>query len=98
MWQIIITITMEICKVPTLRLKALNKHTHIMYIKMEHVIQIYIYVRCQTGVNIIALEHSRSNSISQTFFLLKTGDMKYLCVCRRTKLPVHSEVREIGRR
>ena len=30
---------MEICKVPTLRLKALNKHTHIMYIEMEKVIQ-----------------------------------------------------------
>ena len=30
---------MEICKAPTLRLKALNKHTHIMYIKMENVIQ-----------------------------------------------------------
>ena len=32
---------MEICKVPTLRLKALNKHTHIMlmYIKMENVIK-----------------------------------------------------------
>ena len=27
-WQIVI---MEICKVPTLRLKALNKHTHIIY-------------------------------------------------------------------
>ena len=25
-------IIMEICKAPTLRLKALNKHTHIMYI------------------------------------------------------------------
>ena len=30
---------MEICKVPTLRLKALNKHTHIMYIEMENVIK-----------------------------------------------------------
>ena len=30
---------MEICKAPTPRLKALNKHTHIMYIKMENVIQ-----------------------------------------------------------
>ena len=30
-----IIIIMEICKVPTLRLKALNKHTHIMYIEME---------------------------------------------------------------
>ena len=31
---------MEICKVPTLRLKALNKHTHIMYIEMENVIKL----------------------------------------------------------
>ena len=30
---------MEICKAPTLRVKALNKHTHIMYIEMENVIQ-----------------------------------------------------------
>ena len=27
---------MEICKAPTLRLKVLNKHTHIMYIEMEN--------------------------------------------------------------
>ena len=30
---------MEICKTPSLRLKALNKHTHIMYIEMENVIK-----------------------------------------------------------
>ena len=30
---------MEICKAPTLRLKALNKHAHIMYIEMENVIK-----------------------------------------------------------
>ena len=30
---------MKICKAPTLRLKALNRHTHIMYIEMENVIQ-----------------------------------------------------------
>ena len=30
---------MEICKAPTLRLKALNKHTHMMYIEMENVIK-----------------------------------------------------------
>ena len=30
---------MQICKAPTLRLKTLNKHTHIMYIEMENVIQ-----------------------------------------------------------
>ena len=29
-------IIMEICKAPTLRLKVLNKHTHIMYIEMEN--------------------------------------------------------------
>ena len=37
----IIIIIMEVCKVPTLRLKALNKHTHIMYIEMENVIPIF---------------------------------------------------------
>ena len=35
----LIIIIMEICKVSTLRLKALNKHTHIMYIEMENVIK-----------------------------------------------------------
>ena len=30
---------MEICKVPTLQLKALNKHTLIMYIGMENFIK-----------------------------------------------------------
>ena len=37
---------MEIRKAPTLRLKALYKHTHIMYIEMENVIKkkkLYIY-------------------------------------------------------
>ena len=34
--HIIIT---DICKAPTLRLKTLNKHTHIMYIEMENVIK-----------------------------------------------------------
>ena len=32
--MLIIIIIMEICKAPTLWLKALTKHTHIMYIKM----------------------------------------------------------------
>ena len=36
---IIIIIIMEICKAPTLLLKELNKHTHIMDIEMENVIQ-----------------------------------------------------------
>ena len=30
---------MEICKAPTLLLKALNKYTHVMYIEMENVIK-----------------------------------------------------------
>ena len=38
--MIIITIIiMEICKAPTLRFKALNKHTHIMYIEIENVLK-----------------------------------------------------------
>ena len=36
--MMIIIIIMEICKAPTLRLKAPNKHTHTMYIEMESVI------------------------------------------------------------
>ena len=45
-WQTAYIIIMEICKAPTLRLKALNKHTHIMYIEMENVIQKnqYVYI------------------------------------------------------
>ena len=35
---------MEICKAPTLWLKALNKHTHIIYIEVENVIQKNKYV------------------------------------------------------
>ena len=34
-----IIIILEMCKAPTLRLKALNKHTHIMYIEMENVMK-----------------------------------------------------------
>ena len=37
-WSLMIIIIMEICKASTLRLKALNKHTHIMYIEMENFI------------------------------------------------------------
>ena len=38
---------MEICKAPTLRLKALNKHstTHIMYIEMEMLSAIKMFIR-----------------------------------------------------
>ena len=37
---------MEMCKVPTLRLKVLNKHTHIMYIEMENVIHKLLFFNC----------------------------------------------------
>ena len=40
---IILIIIMEICKAPTLRLKALNKHTHIMYIEMENGINFFFF-------------------------------------------------------
>ena len=38
---------MEICKAPTLQLKALNKHsiTHVMYIEMEMLLAIKMYIR-----------------------------------------------------
>ena len=38
-----IIIIMEICKAPTLRPKALNKHTHIMYTEMENVIIFFFF-------------------------------------------------------
>ena len=40
-------IIMEICKVPTLWLKALNKHSiaHIMYIEVEMLSAIEMYIR-----------------------------------------------------
>ena len=39
----LIIIIMEICKAPTLRLKALNKHTHIVYIEMENVVNLLLF-------------------------------------------------------
>ena len=40
-----ILIKIDICKAPTLRLKALNKHsiTHIMYIEMENVMSNLVF-------------------------------------------------------
>ena len=46
----VIIIIMEICKAPTLWLKALNKHSHTMYIEMEMLskkINIYISTSVQ---------------------------------------------------
>ena len=35
---VVVVVVMDICKAPTLRLKAPNKHniTHVMYMEMEH--------------------------------------------------------------
>ena len=54
---------MEICKVLTLRLKALNKHsiTHIMYTEMENVISNFLFF------NIEKLTHSRTRDQGQGF-------------------------------
>ena len=43
----VILIIMGICKAPTLRVKALNKHsiTHIMCIEMEMLLAIKMYIR-----------------------------------------------------
>ena len=49
---------MEICKAPTLRLKALNKHTHIMYIEMENVINLFFIFYISTSVNVLTSTES----------------------------------------
>ena len=48
-----IIIIMEICKVPTLWLKVLNKHciTNIMYIKVEMLSAIKMYIRKKEKAN-----------------------------------------------
>ena len=45
--KVSLIIIMEICKVPTFRLKALNKHsiTHIIYIEMEMLSAIKMHIR-----------------------------------------------------
>ena len=45
----------------------------------------------------LLLEHRET--VLGKAFCSNTGDAKYPCACRRTKLPAHSDkVREIGRR
>ena len=45
-------IIMKIFKAPTLRLKALNKHTHVMYIEMENVIKTINDMYISTSVQV----------------------------------------------
>ena len=59
----LIIIIMEIFKAPTLRLNALNKHTHIMFIEMENVIQKNKYVYIDKCSSIIMQKmHTHTNS------------------------------------
>ena len=58
---------MEICKAPTLRLKALNKHTHIMYIEMENVIPQNKYVYIDKSSSIIMQKmHTKTHTHTHT--------------------------------
>ena len=58
---------MEICKAPTLRLKALNKHTHIMYIEMENVIpKINMYVYRQVFEHNMQNMHAHARTHART--------------------------------
>ena len=64
---------MEICKAPTLRLKALNKHTHIMYIEMENVIPQNKYVYIDKCSSIIMQKMHTHTPVSYTHLTLPTS-------------------------
>ena len=62
---------MEICKAPTLRLKALNKHsiTHIMYIEMENVennVEINTHARTHARTRARARAHTHTHTHTPT--------------------------------
>ena len=57
---------MEICKAPTLRLRALNKHTHRMYIEMENIIQKKeVYINKCSSI-IMQKMHTRTHAHTHT--------------------------------
>ena len=56
---------MEICKAPTLWLKALNKHTHIMYIEMENVINLKINIDKRSSI-IMQKMHTHAHTHTHT--------------------------------
>ena len=63
----LIVMIMEICKAPTLRLKAQNKHTYIMYIEMEKVIQKKKNVYIDKCSNIIMQKmHTHTHACTHT--------------------------------
>ena len=55
------------CKAPTLRLKALNKHTHIMYIEMENIIhkKKYVYINKCSSI-IVQKMHTHTHTHART--------------------------------
>ena len=63
-----VVIIMEICKAPTLRLKALNKHsiTHIMYIEVEMLSAIKMYIRKKLTHNVDSVTMQKRNYAKDT--------------------------------
>ena len=87
--NVIIIIIMEICKAPTLRLKALNKHTHIMYIEMENVTKkeeekrgyidkcsSIIMQKMHTHTHIYTRTHARTHTRTHTHTLYRLMGVK----------------------
>ena len=59
-------IIIEICKAPTLRLKALNKHsiTHMIYIEMEMLSAIKMYVKQKEEKKKLTHNVDKSSSVT----------------------------------
>ena len=57
---------MEICKAPTLQLKALNKRTHIMHTEMENVIKKYKQYRQGVMHNYAKYTHTHTPRQSES--------------------------------
>ena len=66
---------MEICKAPTVRLKVLNKHTHIMYIEMKNVTpkNKYVYIdKCSS----IIMQKMHAHACTHTHTLYRLMGVK----------------------
>ena len=86
----LIIIIMEICQAPTLRLKALNKHsiTHIMYIEMKSFLKTHTHT--QHNVDI-----SKGSSI--TMQKMRAHTQRETCACTLYRLiGVKETVPDVG--